>query len=133
MSRRRVRDTVFKCMYQIALGMSKEEVINNMFREEDSENLKILEIKDEVIGLVNGICEKDEEICNEIVPNLKKWSIDRLPKVDLAILKLAIYEIKYVESVPYKVAINEAVELAKTYSTDESPAFINGVLANIKE
>lgn len=131
MGRRKVRDTAFKCLYQIQLGISREDVINGMFKE-DEEN-KLNEIKDEVVEIVDGVLAKEEEITLEIKNNLKKWTIERLPKVDTAILKLAIYEIKYLENVPYKVAVNEAIELAKMYSTDESPAFINGLLSKIKE
>lgn len=131
MGRRKVRDTAFKCLYQIQLGISREDVINGMFKE-DEEN-KLNEIKDEVVEIIDGVLAKEEEITLEIKNNLKKWTIERLPKVDTAILKLAIYEIKYLENVPYKVAVNEAIELAKMYSTDESPAFINGLLSKIKE
>lgn len=132
MGRRKVRDVAFKCIYQIALGMTKQEVLENMFRDSE-ENEKLNQIKEEVISIVEGVVSNNEAIEEAIKPNLKKWTIERLPKVDLAILKLAIYEIKYVETVPYKVAVNEAVELAKTYSTEESPAFINGLLAKIEE
>lgn len=131
MGRRKVRDTAFKCLYQIQLGISREDVINGMFKE-DEEN-KLNEIKDEVVEIIDGVLAKEEDITLEIKNNLKKWTIERLPKVDTAILKLAIYEIKYLENVPYKVAVNEAIELAKMYSTDESPAFINGLLSKIKE
>jgi len=62
---------------------------------------------------------------------LKGWDISRLNKVDLAIIRLAIYEMLREPDVPFGVAVNEAVELAKTYGTDESPAFINGVLGNV--
>ena len=68
---------------------------------------------------------------SSIEKNLKKdWKIDRISKIDLSILKLAIYEIKHTE-VPYKVVINEAVELAKKYGEDNSRNFVNGVLASI--
>jgi len=59
------------------------------------------------------------------------WKTSRMNKVDLSILRLAVYEMKYDEDVPVGVAINEAVELAKKYSGDEGPAFINGVLARL--
>lgn len=59
------------------------------------------------------------------------WKTDRMGRVDLTILRLAVYEMKYDESVPVSVAINEAVELAKKYGQDESPAFINGILAKL--
>lgn len=59
------------------------------------------------------------------------WKTGRMGKVDLTLIRLAVYEMKYDEDVPVGVAINEAVELAKKYGTDESPAFINGVLAKL--
>ena len=72
-----------------------------------------------------------EEILKDIEQNLKEdWKLNRISKMDLSILKLAIYEIKYNE-IPYKVAINEAVELAKKYGEDKSKNFVNGILASI--
>ena len=72
-----------------------------------------------------------EEILDLIKANLKKdWAIERISKVNLAILEIAIYEIKYQE-LPFKVAINEAVELAKKYGDEAAPLFVNGVLASI--
>lgn len=129
MGRKKIRDMAFKCTYQMVMGQSIEEVISNCIAENEvtEEAKKILE-RD-----INGIVENQETIDNLIKDNLKKWTFERIPKVDIAILRLAIYEIKYDETVPYKVAVNEAVELAKTYSTDQSPSFINGVLAKINE
>ena len=72
-----------------------------------------------------------ENIDNQIKQNLKEnWRIERISKIDLSILRLAIYEIEYKE-IPYKVAINEAVELAKKYGEDTSKNFVNGILASI--
>lgn len=81
-------------------------------------------------SLYNGTHEKLENIDKIISKNLKEWSLNRLNKVDLAILRLAVFEIFFFET-PEKVAINEALELAKEYSSDESPSFINGVLAGL--
>ena len=64
---------------------------------------------------------------------LKNWSLDRIAKIDLAILRLAIYEIIYVDSIPDKVSANEAVELAKTYGNNDSKSFVNGVIAKVIE
>ena len=61
----------------------------------------------------------------------KGWTISRISKTSLAILKLAIYEIKYVDDVPAKVAINEAVNLAKKYGADDEPSFVNGLLGAV--
>ena len=75
--------------------------------------------------------EYSQEIDELIEKNLKeKWTLDRISKVNLSLLKIAIYEMLY-KDLPYKVAINEVVELAKTYSDESSPVFINGVLASV--
>ena len=80
---------------------------------------------------INGIAKNKEEILELISQNLKeKWDISRVSKINITLLKLATYEIVYTE-LPYKVVVNEAVEIAKKYGDDTSPAFINGVLANI--
>lgn len=81
-------------------------------------------------AVVGAIEDKRDEIDGVIEKYLKKgWSISRISRTSLAILRLAVYEIKYVDSVPYSVSINEAVELAKKYTIDES-GFINGILGS---
>ena len=87
---------------------------------------------DEYINrVVWGTLDKQAQLDGVIENFLKEWSIDRINRVDLALLRLAIYEMLCEPDVPFGVAINEAVELAKQYGTDESPAFINGVLGNV--
>ncbi len=85
-----------------------------------------------IVGLYD---EKSIELDSIIAKyNKKGWRLDRISKVDLSILRLALIEILYMEDIPYKVAVNEAVELAKKFSADKSPAYVNGVLASaIKE
>ncbi len=87
------------------------------------------------MNYVNKVCtcikEKDAYITEIINKYSKNWSTNRMPKVDLAILKLAICEILSVEDVPEKVSINEAIEMAKTYCDDKSPKFINGILGSV--
>ena len=81
--------------------------------------------------LLCGIKNNQQKIDEDIKTNLKEnWKIGRISKVNLSILKLAIYEIKYTQ-VPFKVAINEAVELAKKYGDENSKTFVNGILASI--
>ena len=75
--------------------------------------------------------ENKDPIDKLIMENSKEWKINRIAKVDLAILRVAITEINYFEDIPESVSINEAVELAKTFSTEESGSFINGILGNI--
>lgn len=81
--------------------------------------------------IVSGVVEKEEEINDLIKAKLKNWTIERISKVNLSILQLAVYEILYLEDIPCKVSANEAVKLAKKYGTEESGSFINGVLGAI--
>lgn len=82
--------------------------------------------------LVNGVTEHMEEIDAQLASTSENWAIDRMPFVDRAILRVAVYEMLYVDDVPVSVAINEAVELAKYYGgEDESSRFVNGVLGRI--
>lgn len=112
-----------------------------------SESLdEIKEVKDTFFSVNTEITEDDRKYIestsdgamqhiNEIDGLLDKyakgWTVERMSKVDKAILRLAVYEIKYAPDVPDGVAANEAVELAKTFSTDEAPAFVNGILGKI--
>ena len=97
----------------------------------DSTEVEDGRAREYVKEVASGIKENDEEITNMIAKNLKSgWTIDRISTVDLALLKLAIYEIKY-KQVPFKIIINEVVNMAKKYGEETSPAFINGVLAKI--
>ena len=79
--------------------------------------------------VVGGVKEHAEELDSEIAACLRGWTLARLSRVDLAIMRLAVYEILFDDTIPGSVSINEAVELAKKYGAQESPAFINGVLA----
>lgn len=81
--------------------------------------------------IVNGVLNCQAEIDELISKNAKEWTIDRIAKVDLAILRVAIYEIRHREDIPLSVSINEAVEIAKKFGTDESGKFVNGLLAQI--
>lgn len=79
--------------------------------------------------IYNHLSEIDEAI-NEVA---KGWKTTRMGKVDLALIRLAVYEIRYDDEIPFKVAVNEAVELAKQYGTNDSPSFVNGILAKFAE
>ena len=97
----------------------------------DSTEVEDGKTREYVKNVASGIKEHGEEITEKIAKNLKTgWTIERISKVDVSLLKLAIYEIKY-KNIPYKVEINEVVELAKTYGEDMSSKFINGALAKI--
>ena len=80
-------------------------------------------------GKCSAIFEKLDELDAAVNEVSTGWKTSRMGKVDLSIIRLALYEIKYEEDIPLKVSINEAVELAKKYGTDDSPSFVNGILA----
>lgn len=151
MSRKLAREIAFKVVFSNYFHSEKEEVceesINrladllskdaellNLNEENDENSVKTLDplgaedkkyIEEVSIGVLAHTAELDEKI----KLFLKGWTMDRIGKADLAILRLAIFEILYREDIPYKVSINEAVELAKKYCDDTSPSFINGLLA----
>lgn len=129
MNRSLSRELVFKFLYELEIQKENlEEQVTLFIENNEITDEKTIEYIKEI---VNGVEKNKEEIVNLISKNLKKdWSIERISKVNLAILKLAIYEINYME-LPYKVGINEAVELAKKYGDDSAKQFINGVLASI--
>lgn len=130
MNRSSIRENAFKLIYSLEIQDTNnlEEQIELFF---ESNNIKEEEAKKYITGVVLGIDKNKEQILSDIEQNLKEdWKLSRISKMDLSILKLAIYEIKYNE-IPYKVAINEAVELAKKYGEDKSKNFVNGILASI--
>lgn len=129
MNRSAIREKTFQLLYEIEIQKDITEEHIELFIE----NNEIIdeEAKNYLKDIVNGIEINQEKIIELISRNLKQeWRIERISKVNLALLKLATYEILY-KNLPYKVAINEVVELAKKYGEDSSPAFINGILANI--
>lgn len=129
MKRTETRELAFRLIYSIEIQKEMEEEQVELFIQE-SEIVK-QEQADYIKTIFQGIKENKEEITNLIASNLKeKWTMDRISKIDLAILKVAIYELMYLK-LPYKVAINEAVELAKKYGDDSSKSFVNGILASI--
>lgn len=132
MSRRRARDVSFKYIYSKFYGDATEEntlyTILNLENEESV--LEDLE-KKYLNETIKGVFDNIDFIDNKILSKLKNWTKERIFKVDLAILRLAVYEILFTCDLPYKVAVNEAVELAKKYGNDDSSNFVNGVLREI--
>ena len=130
MKRTAIREQTFRLLYSLEIQKTDniEEQIELYLECNEIENEKAIEyIKDVVIG----VYEHKKDIESLIEKNLKTdWKIDRISKIDLSLLKLAIYEIKYNE-IPYKVAINESLELAKKYGEETSKNFINGILASV--
>lgn len=86
---------------------------------------------DYINRVVPDILDKLESVDETIEKNLKGWTMARLAKVDRQILRIAVYEFLYKDDIPKEVSINEAVEIARLYSSDEAPKFINGILGTI--
>ena len=107
------------------------EIIYSKLYVEDEQISPIEEIDDFCVSLVKAFTDNAEQIKQKVAENLKGTTIGRVYKIDLALIYLAIAEMLYVENSEYKVVINEVVELAKKYSTDKSPKFINGFLAGL--
>ena len=130
MKRSAIRELAFQLIY--SLEIQKEENLEDQIElylecNEVEENEATEYVKDAVLGINENI----KEIQELIEKNLKAdWQLDRISKIDLSLLKLAIYEIKYKE-IPYKVAINECLELSKKYGEESSKNFINGILASV--
>jgi len=133
MSRRKARDITFKYVYSTLYGIGDPETTLESIITADSEEIENLdgEEKSYFDKVSIGIKEHEEDIDKMILSKLKNWTIERIFKIDLAILRLAVYEIMYFEAMPPKVAVNEAVELAKKYGNDASSNFVNGVLREI--
>ncbi len=119
-----------------ALILVFEKQFNNDSIEDIIETAKeVRDIKpDEYIkNVVYGVFDNLELIDDIISKYSVGWSINRITKIALAVLRLAIYEMKFVDEIPVSVSINEAVELAKKYSTKEDSAFINGILSSVSK
>ena len=131
-TRTEIRELTFELLYSLEIQKMEQEEYNEqieLFLVE--QNVSQEKAKTYMTETINGIAKNKEEILELISQNLKeKWDISRVSKINITLLKLATYEIVYTE-LPYKVVVNEAVEIAKKYGDDTSPAFINGVLANI--
>ena len=130
MSRRELRENIFKILFQVEFN-SVEEMkeqtalyFGNIELEDGKEKTYISE-------KLNNIVEYIPEIDKKINEYSEGWKVDRLGKVELSIIRLAVYELLYDDDIPTGVAINEAIELAKTFGNDSAPAFINAVLGKI--
>lgn len=128
MTRSEAREYAFKLIYEASVQKDKSvtEIIS------DTELQQEFSANEYIISAVSGVREHTEELDELIADSSHGWKISRISAVSGAILRLAIYEMLYA-SVPFSVAINEAVELAKKYDHEKAPKFINGILNNIAE
>ena len=132
MRRSQIREELFKILFRIEFNDMNEmpEQMQYFFNVDcDEEDTISDEDREYITNRENEILSKIPEIDAAISEKATGWTIERMGKVDVAIIRLAVFEIMFDDSIPVGVSINEAVELAKKYGRDESGAFVNGVLA----
>ncbi|NLY48196.1 MAG: transcription antitermination factor NusB [Clostridiales bacterium] len=130
MTRREIRKNIFLLLFR------KEFHDSEAMTEQLDIHMSLLESatdedKAYIYDRIKAIMEKLDDIDSMLSSVASGWSLNRMGKVELAILRLAVYEMRFDESIPVKVAINEAVELAKQFGGDDAPGFVNGVLAKL--
>lgn len=138
LTRRQIREKAIQSLFQLSVDetLTQAEAIHVALNTNPDEIEDFEHVATDVpylIEAVEGVIKHKIDIDQKIQEQLENWNFSRIMKVDLAILRLAVYEMFYVSEdiVPKKVAINEAIELAKTFSEDKSPKFINGILSGM--
>jgi len=129
LGRRQAREHAMKLLYQVQIRKDDLDGQIQTYMEEEA----ILESpeREYIEDVVKGAVNRQDEIDGIISRHAKGWTISRMPKVDLAIMRLCIYEMRWRKDIPVNVSINEAVELAKKYSGEQSKTFVNGVLGKV--
>ena len=133
-ARSRAREIAQQILFQyewnseFSIEQALQEYVSGLIAASSKENDYTLDFARRCIG---GVREHMEEIDHIIARHARKWRIDRMARVDRNILRLGVYEIVFAHDIPGRVAVNEAVELAKRYGTDESGAFVNGILDSV--
>jgi len=127
-ARRKARVLALQALYEIdSVGHKTEEVVTRLLANEALSEENAVFTRE----LVNGVIQNKEKIDQNIRHFAPAWPIEQIPVIDRNILRLAIFELLFDSKVPVKVAINEAVELAKRFGSDSSPKFVNGVLGSV--
>ena len=134
MTKRKIRENVYILLFQTAFyGDTEWEKQAELFLDSLEGKDATKKAKTQIKERFEAVCTHLEEIDEKISEKAKGWRLERLAKAELAILRIAVFELLYDEDVPNPVAINEAVELAKQYGEEKSGRFINGVLASIEK
>ncbi|MBR4116638.1 MAG: transcription antitermination factor NusB [Clostridia bacterium] len=128
MNRRQAREEAFILIFEKQFNSAEVEEILLLAKE-----VRDLEPDEYINTIFKGVYDKLELIDGIISENAIGWKIGRISKVSLCILRLAIFEIKFMDDIPVSVSINEAVELAKKYATKEDASFINGILSSVEK
>jgi|SRR5690625_2862802 len=126
MNRHTARKKAFQILFQLDVNDNKpDQAIHDFLEDEKPDPFLTM--------IVNGVADKKTKLDALITENLENWSLQRIASVEKTILRIAVYEIVYVEDIPLNVSINEAIELGHTFGDDKSGKFINGVLSKIKK
>ena len=138
MSRLFAREDAFKLIFEMEITkIDAESAISYLYETVEKKNemwaQEFVSVANRkyIEALVKGVEEKSDFLIEIITPTLKDWTISRISKVNLALLKLAVFEIYFMDDIPEKVSVNEAIKLAKTYGGKESASFVNGVLGTV--
>ena len=128
-SRRHARELALQALYGTEIGKrpADEMLTETLSRTDDSEGRAF--VRDLVFGTIENRAESD----GLIAPLLEGWTLDRLPTIDRIVLEMSVFELRHRKETPPPVVINEAVELAKKFSTEDSGRYVNGVLARVLE
>lgn len=129
LNRHQIRRSAFQTLFALSSnsGANVSDIYDQVLNDDD-------EVPAYLTQLVDGVIAHQDELDASIQKLLdKKWRLSRLAKTDLVILRIALYEMQFVDNVPDAVAINEALELTKTFSDDKSKGFVNGVLGNFEK
>ena len=128
MTRKEAREHCFKLMFEYELQKNDAQTMLSYFVENE---LSLGNQKNYVETLLRSAVENIAHIDETIEQNTKGWRISRLPKVTLAVLRVAVAEMLYMDDIADSISINEAVELAKTYNDEKNGKFVNGILASV--
>ncbi len=126
MKRHDAREKAVQVLFQLDnTDLTLQEAIGHVLNEEESDTF--------FEKLVHGVTENLEEIDEQLTQNLENWSLGRLPKIERTVLRIALYELKYMQDTPNRVVLNEAIELCKTFGDEKSSKFVNGVLSKFTQ
>lgn len=129
MGRRELRENIFKLLFRVEFNEKEDMAEQEKLFFEEEENASSVKEEKYISDKYEDIASKLEAIDAMINKEAKGWDTTRMGKVDLTLIRLAVYEIRFDDEIPTGVAINEAVELAKKFGQENSPGFVNGVLA----
>lgn len=133
MKRHKLRESLFRLVFAIDFNdlsqITQEDIVDCLYKVDEIKPKELEQLQNHLRSILEHLADIDQVINTAI----ERWTTSSMAKAELSVLRLAVYEMMYVETVPTAVAINEAVELIKEYGEDSSPRFVNGVLRNVAD